>query len=164
VGPKCCVCILIIQLTNNDVCVTMSKGLLQKMSRRRSKRSIKTRKFYTAGNEADGRWVEEETTTAMSLQKEDVMQRHIQWQASLQKEVDEDSDATVVMKDDAEEDTYSTSDEMHEDSDATVMMKDDAGQNTCSPSGDETKVTRSEPGDDMGKCKNMVRPEEEIYI
>jgi hypothetical protein len=73
-------------------------------------------------------------------------------------------DATVVMKDDAEEDTYSTSDEMHEDSDATVMMKDDAGQNTCSPSGDETKVTRSDPGDDMGKCKNMVRPEEEIYI
>ncbi len=142
----------------------MSKGVLQKMSRCRSKRSIKTRKFYTAGNEADGRWVEEETTTAMSLQKEELMQRHIQWQASLQKEVDEDSDATVVMKDDAEEDTYSTSDEMHEDSDATVMMKDDAGQNTCSPSSDETKVTRSEPGDDMGKCKNMVRPEEEIYI
>jgi hypothetical protein len=78
-----------------------------------------------------------------SLQKEELTQRHIQWQASLQKEVDEDSDATVVMKDDAEEDTYSTSDKMHVDSDATVMMKDDAGQNTCSPSGDETKVTRS---------------------
>jgi hypothetical protein len=147
------------------VCVTMSKGVLQKMYRRRSKRSIKTREFYTAGSEADGRWVEEETTTAMSLQKEALMQRHIQWQASLQKEVDEDSGATVVMKDDAEEDTYSMSDEMHEDSsDATVVMKDDAGQNTCSPSGDETKVTRSEPGDDMVKCKNMVRPEEEIYI
>jgi hypothetical protein len=142
----------------------MSKGVLQKMSRRRSKRSIKTRNFYTAGNEADGRWVEEERTTAMSLQKEVLMQRHIQWQASVQKEVDEDSDATEVMKDDAEEDTYSTGDKMHEDSDATVMMKDDAGRNTCSPSGDETKVTRSEPGDDMGKCKNMVRPEEEIYI
>jgi hypothetical protein len=30
--------------------------------------------------------------------------------------------------------------------------------------GNDAKVTRSEPGDDMGKCKNMVRPEEEIYI
>jgi hypothetical protein len=142
----------------------MSKGLLQKMSRRRSKRSIKTRKFYTAGNEADGRWVEEATRITKSIQKEELMQRHIQWQARLQKEVDEDSDATVVMQDDAEEDTYSTSDEMHEDSDATVMMKDDAGQNTCSLNGDETKVTMSEPGDDMGKCKNMVRSEEEICI
>jgi hypothetical protein len=36
--------------------------------------------------------------------------------------IDEDSDATVVMKDDAEEDTYSMSDKMHGDSDATVMI------------------------------------------
>jgi hypothetical protein len=64
---------------------------------------------------------------------------NIQWQASLQKEVDKDSDATVVMKDDAEEDTDSMSDKMHEDRDATVMMNDDAEQNTYSQSGDGTK-------------------------
>jgi hypothetical protein len=49
---------------------------------------------------------------------------------SLQQEVDEDScDATVVMKDDAELDTYSMSEEVHEDSDAMVAMKDDAELN-----------------------------------
>jgi hypothetical protein len=163
VGPKCCACIVIIQLTTNDVCFTMSKGAIQKMSCRRSKRSIKTRKFYTAGIEADGRWVEETTRTATSIQKEELlMHRHIQWQASLQQEVDEDGDATVVMKDDAEEDSYSMSDEMHEDSDAKVMMKDDAKRNTCSPCGDETKEKRSELAEDMGKC--TVRTEEEINI
>jgi hypothetical protein len=67
---------------------------------------MKTRKFYIAGNEADGRWVEEATRTTKSIQKEELMHRHIQWQASLQQEVDEDSNATVVMKDDAEEDSY----------------------------------------------------------
>jgi hypothetical protein len=142
----------------------MSEGVIQKMSCHRSKRSIKTRKFYMAGNEADGRWVEEATRTATSIQKEELMHRHIQWQASLQQEVDEDSDATVVIKDDAEEDSaYSMSDEMHEDSDATVMMKDDSERNTYSPSGDETKEKRSELGEDMGKC-NKVRTEEKIYI
>jgi hypothetical protein len=139
VGPECCVCIVIIQLTNNEVCITMSKGVVQKMSCRRSKRSIKTRKFYTAGNGANCRWVEEARTTTTSVQKEELMHRHIQWQASLQKEVDKDSDATVVMKDDAEEDTDSMSDKMHEDRDATVTMNDDAEQNTYSQSGDGTK-------------------------
>mgnify|MGYP000571097305 CR=1 FL=1 len=84
------------------------------MSFRRSKRSIKTRKLYTAGNRADGKWVdsvEEASTTAMSIRKEGSVQRHIQWQATLWKEEDDDSDATVVMEDD--------------DSDATVVMKDD---------------------------------------
>jgi hypothetical protein len=163
VGPKCCACTVIIQLTNNDARVTMSKGVIQKMSCSRSKRSIKTRKFYTAGNEAVGRWVEEATRTATSIQKEVLLHRHVQWQASLQQEVDKDSDATVLMKYNAEEGTYSMSEEMHEDSDATVIMKDDAHRNTYSPSGDETKEKRSELGEDMGKC-NTVPTEEEIYI
>jgi hypothetical protein len=50
------------------------------MSFRRSKRSIKTRKFYTSGNMADGRWVDsvdEASTTAMSIQKKGLMQRSI---------------------------------------------------------------------------------------
>jgi hypothetical protein len=87
--------------------------VVQKMSCRRSKRSIKTRNFYMAGNGTNCRWVEgveEATTTAMSIRKEGLMQRHIQCQAILQKEEDDDSDATVVMKDDAEQDTYPMSD------------------------------------------------------
>jgi hypothetical protein len=63
----------------------MSKGVVQKMSRLRSNRSIKTRKFHTAGNRAEGRWVEEAATTATSIQKEGAMHRHIQWQAIPQK-------------------------------------------------------------------------------
>jgi hypothetical protein len=55
------------------------------MSRLRSNRSIKTRKFHTAGNRAEGRWVEEAATTATSIQKEGAMHRHIQWQAIPQK-------------------------------------------------------------------------------
>jgi hypothetical protein len=70
VGQKCCVCIVFIQLTNNEVCVMMSKGVVQKISYRRSKRSTKTRKFYIAGNGADGRRVEEAITTATSKQEE----------------------------------------------------------------------------------------------
>jgi hypothetical protein len=79
------------------------------MSFRRSKRSIKTRKFYTAGKRADGKWVdsvEEASTTAMSIREEGSMQRPIQWQAILQREVEYDSDATVVMKDDDDQDAY----------------------------------------------------------
>jgi hypothetical protein len=92
------------------------------------------------------------------------MHRHIQCQAIIQKEVGEDSDATVLMKDDAEQDTYSMSCGIHEDdSDATVMMKDDAKQNTYSQSGNETKVKRSELGEDMEIC-NTVRTENETYI
>jgi hypothetical protein len=46
------------------------KGVVEKMSFCRSKRSIKTRKFYTTGNRADGKWVdsvEEASTTVMSI-------------------------------------------------------------------------------------------------
>jgi hypothetical protein len=89
--------------------------------------------------------------------------RHIQWQASLQKEVDEYSDATVVMKDAAEQDTYSMSDKMHKDSDSTVMTKDGAKQNTYSQSGEETKVKRSKFGKELGICNTVCR-EDEIYI
>jgi hypothetical protein len=48
-----------------------------------------------------------------------------------------------VIKDDAEEDTYSMSDKMNEDSDTTVTMKDDARRNTNSHSGDAMKVKRN---------------------
>jgi hypothetical protein len=62
----------------------------------------------------------------------------------LQQEVDENSNATLVMNDDAELNTsYSMSQEVHEDSDATVVMKDDAELTTYSPSGDEAKLKSS---------------------
>jgi hypothetical protein len=115
------------------------------MSFPRSKRSIKTREFYTAGNRADGKWMdikEEASATAMSIREEGSIQRPIQWQAILQREVEYDSDAKVVMKDDDDQDTYLMSDEMHEDSDATEMIEDDAEQSTYSTSGDETEVKR----------------------
>jgi hypothetical protein len=99
---------------------------------------------------------------ATSIQKEGLMHMHIKWQTSLQKEEDEDSDARVVMKDDAEEDTYSMSDKMNEDSDATVTMEDDPKQNTNSQSGDAIKVKRSKHVKDMGIC-GTVRREDEIY-
>jgi hypothetical protein len=136
------------------------------MSFRRSKRSIKARKFYTAGNRADGRWedsVDEASATAMSIRREGSMQRHIQWQAILQKEVDDDSDATVVMKDDDDEDTYPRKDEVHEESNASEMTEDNAKQSTYSTSGDEPDVKRSKLGKDREKC-NTVRTEDEIYI
>jgi hypothetical protein len=136
------------------------------MSFRRSKRSIKTRKFYTSGNRADGKWVdsvEEASTTAMSIRKEGSIQRPIEWQAILQKEVEYDSDATVVMKDDDDQDKYPISDEMHEESDAMEMIEDDAKQSTYSTSDDEPEVKRGELEEDVGKC-NTVRTEDEIYI
>ena len=138
------------------------------MSFRRSKRSIKARKFYTAGNRADGRWedsVEEASATAMSIRKEGSVQRqHIQWQATLWKEVDNDSDTTVVMKDgdsdatvvmkddDDDEDTYLRNDEVHEESDASDMIEYNAKQGMYSTSGDEPNVKRSEMSKDMRKC------------
>jgi hypothetical protein len=136
------------------------------MSFRRSKRSIKTRKLYTAGNRADGKWVdsvEEASTTAMSIRKEGSMQRPSKWQAILKKEVKDDSDATVVMKDDDDHDAYPRSDEMHEESDAMEVMEDDAKQNAYSTSDDEPEVKRGELEEAAGNC-NTVRTEDEIYI
>jgi hypothetical protein len=75
---------------------------------------------------------------------------------------DDDSDATVVMKDD-DEDTYLRNDEVHEESDASEMIEYNAKQGTYSTSGDEPNVTRSEMSKDMGKC-NTVRKEDGIYI
>jgi hypothetical protein len=51
--------------------------------------------------------------------------------------VEYDSDATVVMKDDDDQDTYPISDEMHEESDAMEMIEDDAKQSAYSTSDDE---------------------------
>ena len=147
------------------------------MSFRRSKRSIKARKLYTAGNRADGRWedsVEEASATAMSIRKEGSVQRHIQWQATLWKEVDDDrdaavvmkdddSDATVVMKDDDDQDAYPISDEMHEESDAMKVLEDDAKQSAYSTSDDEPEVKRGELEEAVGNC-NTVCTEDEIYI
>ena len=62
----------------------------------------------------------------MSIQKQGLMLKHIILQSSLQREEDEDRDATVVMKDDAEEDTYSMSDDM--DICNTVRTKDEIYQ------------------------------------
>ena len=97
------------------------------MSVLRSKRSIKTRKIYTAGNRADGKWVhciEEASTMARSTRKEGLMQRPIELQAILQKELEEDSDATMVMKDDDDQDTYTKCDDVHKESDASGNRAD----------------------------------------
>jgi hypothetical protein len=61
----------------------------------------KRRILYTAGNEADGRWVEEATAATASIQEGGYgYMQPLQWQPILQKKVDEDSDATVEMDDD----------------------------------------------------------------
>jgi hypothetical protein len=92
------------------------------------------------------------------------MQRPIEWQATLQNEVEYDSDATVVMKDDDDQDTCPMSDEMHEESDAMEMIEDDAKQSAYSTaSNDEPEVKRGELEEDIRKC-NTVRTEDEIYI
>ena len=62
----------------------------------------------------------------MSIQKQGLMLKHIILQSSLQREEDEDRDAMVVMKDDAEEDKYSMSDDM--DICHTVRKKDEIYQ------------------------------------
>jgi hypothetical protein len=56
------------------------------------------------------------------------------------------------MKDNAELDTYSTSEEVNEDSDAMVVMKDDAELDTYSTSGHETKVKSSILSEELGIC------------
>jgi hypothetical protein len=141
----------------------MTTGVVQKKYYRRSNRSTKIRKFYTAGNEADGRWVEEATTTTMSNQEEVYGHSHIEWETSLQQEVDEDSDATLVMEDEPELDTYSKSEKGDEESVAMVLMKGDAERNTYSPSGDETNVKSGVLREDMEKC-NTVRKQDETYL
>jgi hypothetical protein len=77
--------------------------------------------------------------------------------------VEYDSDATVVMKDDDDQDAYPISDEMHEESDAMEMMEDDAKQSAYSTSDDEPEVKRGELEEAVRKC-NTVRTEDEIYI
>jgi hypothetical protein len=77
--------------------------------------------------------------------------------------VEDDSASAVVMKDDDDQDTYPRSDEMHEESDATEMIEDDANESTYSTSGDEPEVKRRVLGENMRKC-NTVCAEDEIYI
>ena len=141
----------------------MTTGVVQKKYYRRSNRSTKIRKFFTAGNEADGRWVEEATTTTMSNQEEVYGHSHIEWETSLQQEVDEDSDATLVMEDEPELDTYSKSEKGDDESVAMVLMKGDAEQSTYSPSGEETNVKSGVLREDMKKC-NTVRKQDETYL
>ncbi len=141
----------------------MTTGVVQKKYYRRSNRSTKIRKFFTAGNEADGRWVEEATTTTMSNQEEVDGDSQIEWETSLQQEVDEDSDATLVMEDEPELDTYSKSEKGDDESVAMVLMKGDAEQSTYSPSGEETNVKSGVLREDMKKC-NTVRKQDETYL
>ncbi len=173
VASNCCVTIVNILQTNSKVCDMLSKEVVQKKYYRRSARSTKTRKFYTAGNEADGRWVEEATTATTSIQEGGYGYRELQRKSILQKEADEDSDATVEMNDDDKQTKYTTSEDVNEDSDATVamededsdatvVMEDDAELETNSP-GDETKMSSNVLGDDFGIC-NTVRTEDEIYV
>jgi hypothetical protein len=72
------------------------------------------------------------------------MQRPSEWQAILQKEVEYDSAATVVMKDDDDQYAYPISDEIHEESDAMEVLEDDAKQNAYSTSDEEPEVKRGE--------------------
>jgi hypothetical protein len=149
--------------TNIVVDNTWQKMMGRKQTNRISMRSTKRRILYTAGNEADGRWVEEATAATASIQEGGYGYRQqLQWQRILKKEVEEDSDATVEMDDDVEQITYSPSEEVDEDSDAMVVMEDDAEQETSLP-GEETKMTSNVLGDELGIC-NTVRMEEEISI
>jgi hypothetical protein len=99
--------------TNIVVDNTWQKMMGRKQTNRRSMRSTKRRILYTAGNEADGRWVEEATAATASIEEGGYgYTQELQWQPILQKEVDEDSDATVEMDDDVEQITYSPSEEV----------------------------------------------------
>jgi hypothetical protein len=142
----------------------LSKEVVQNKYYRRSTRSTKTRKFYTAGNEADGRWVEEATTAETSIQEGGYGDRQqLKWQPILQKEVHEDSDATVEMDDDVEQITYSPSEEVYEDSDATVVMESDDDEEESDLPSDEAKMKSDVLGDELRTC-NTVRTEDEIHM
>jgi hypothetical protein len=83
VGPNCYFSIGIIHRTKNEVCVMLPRGVFQEKSNQRWNGSTKTRMVYTAGNEADDRWVEA-ATTATSVRQEGYGYRQLQWQAILQ--------------------------------------------------------------------------------
>jgi hypothetical protein len=119
--------------------------------------------LYMAGYGANGKWVEKVALTATSIGEDGDGYKYMWRQASLQQKVGGDRDARVVMKDDAELDTYSMSAEVHQDSDAMVVMKDDGGLDTHSQSGDETKVKSSILGEELG-IFNMVGTEDERYM
>ena len=95
-------------------------------NQRSTSRSTKpARIICTAGNGADGNWVEE--TTLPSIGQQAYGYNPFQGQLILQQEVDEDKDATVLMKDDGELDTYSQEAD-EENDDTTVEMKTDDEQ------------------------------------
>jgi hypothetical protein len=77
-------------------CVICSqKRLFEKKYYPKSTRSTKTRKFYTVGDGADGKWVEEAAIASTSILEGGYGYRELEWKSILHKEVDKDSDAMM---------------------------------------------------------------------
>ena len=113
---------------------------------RRSSRSSKPRTLYTAGSEADGNWVEENPIPSSIEEQQD---EYHQGALLLQQGNDDDSDATVLMTEEIELDTY-TKEVAKIDCKTANMNKDSAQSHYYSESYDvneDLKVNMKE--DDM---------------
>ena len=140
---------------------------------RRSSRSSKPRTLYTAGSEADGNWVEENPIPSSIEEQQD---EYHQGALLLQQGNDDDSDATVLMTEEIELDTY-TKEVAKIDCKTANMNEDSAQSNYYSESYDDNEdikvnmkeddmYTRSDEGEEnashviqgVGSC-DMVRKE-----
>ena len=122
--------------------------MVETKTNRRSSRSSKPRTLYTAGSEADGNWVEESPIPSSIEEQQDEYDQGIG--ALLhQQGNDDDSDATVLMTEEIELDTY-TKEVAKIDCKTANMNKDSAQSNYYSESYDDNediKVNMKE--DDM---------------
>ena len=142
---------------------------------RRSSRSSKPRTLYTAGSEADGNWVEESPIPSSIEEQQD---EYHQSALLLEQGNDDDSDATVLMTEEIELDTY-TKEVAKIDCKTANMNEDSAQSNYYSESYDDNEdikvnmkeddmYTRSDEGEENAShviqgfgIYDMVRKENE---
>ena len=149
--------------------------MVETKTNRRSSRSTKLRRLYTAGSEADGNWVEENPIPSSIEEQQD---EYHQGALLLQQGNDDDSDATVLMTEEIELDTYTK--EIAKIDGKTANMNEDSAQSKYySESYDDNEdikvnmkeddmYTRSDEGEEnashviqgFGIC-DMVRKENE---
>ncbi len=151
--------------------------MVETKTNRRSSRSSKPRTLYTAGSEADGNWVEESPIPSSIEEQQDEYDQGL-GALLLQQGNDDDSDATVLMTEEIELDTY-TKEVAKIDCKTANMNKDSAQSNYYSESYDDNEdikvnmkeddmYTRSDEGEEnashviqgFGIC-DMVRKENE---
>ncbi len=146
---------------------------------RRSSRSSKPRTLYTAGSEADGNWVEESPIPSSIEEQQDEYDQGL-GALLLQQGNDDDSDATVLMTEEIELNTYTK--EIAKLDRKTEKMNEDSARSNYSESyydnedvkvnmKDDDMYTRSDEGEEnashviqgFGIC-DMVRMEHEKEI